>query len=85
MEFKNAGSVFKNPENDYAGRLIESVGLKGFRVNDAQISLKHANFIVNLGNMKGSDIRELINIVKEKVYNEYKIKLELEQIIIDWD
>ncbi len=85
LEFKNAGSVFKNPENDYAGRLIESVGLKGFRVNDAQISLKHANFIVNLGNMKGSDIRELINIVKEKVYNEYKIKLELEQIIIDWD
>jgi len=85
LEYKNAGSVFKNPEGDYAGRLIESLGLKGYTIGGAQISEKHANFIINIGNATGSDIRNLINYIKDKVYNSYNIELELEQIIIDWE
>ena len=80
--YKNAGSVFKNPEGDYAGRLIESVGLKGYTVGDAKVSEEHANFIVNVGNMTSKDVKKLIEIIKDKVYNEYKIELKLEQIII---
>jgi len=85
LEFKNAGSVFKNPEGDAAGRLIDSLGLKGYNVGNAEISTKHANFIINKGSATGKEIRELINIIKEKVYEKYHIKLELEQIIVDWD
>ena len=73
--YKNAGSVFKNPEGDYAGRLIESVGLKGYTVGDAKVSEEHANFIVNVGNMTSKDVKKLIEIIKDKVYNEYKIEL----------
>lgn len=85
LEYKNAGSVFKNPNGNYAGRLIENLGLKGYTIGDAQISEKHANFIINIGNATGKDIRSLIAYIKEKVYDEYKIELELEQIIIDWE
>lgn len=85
LEYKNAGSVFRNPEGDYAGRLIEELGLKGFCVNDAEVSMKHANFIVNKGNATGEDIRKLIKIIKDKVKEKYNIDLVLEQIIVDWD
>lgn len=85
LEFKNAGSVFKNPEGDFAGRLIESVDLKGYRVGDAEVSTKHANFIINKGNATSKDIKTLIAIIQEKVYNTYGIELELEQKIIEWD
>jgi len=54
-------------------------------VGDAEVSTKHANFIINKGQATGEDIRKLIQIIKEKVYNEYKIDLVLEQIIIEWD
>ncbi len=84
LEYKNAGSVFKNPENDYAGRLIESLGLKGYKIGDAEVSMKHANFIINRGNATSSDIIKLINYIKDKVYSEYNIELELEQIIVSW-
>lgn len=85
LEYKNAGSVFKNPAGDYAGRLIESLGLKGYSVGDAEISNKHANFIINKGNATSKDIKELIKIIQEKVYSEYKIELLLEQVVIDWN
>lgn len=85
LEYKNAGSVFKNPEGNYAGKLIESVGLKGYSIGDASISEKHANFIINKGNATSKDIKDLIKVVQDKVYKEYNIKLELEQIVIDWD
>lgn len=83
LEYKNAGSVFKNPEGDFAGRLIEEVGLKGYAINDAEVSTKHANFIINKGNAKSKDIIELIKLIQDKVYDEYKIKLELEQIVVE--
>jgi len=85
LEYKNAGSVFKNPEGDFAGRLIEAAGLKGYSVGDAEVSTKHANFIVNKGNATGRDIRTLIQEIKDRVYKEFDVELELEQIILDWD
>ena len=60
LEYPSAGSVFRNPENDYAWRLINVCGLKGYRIGGAMVSEKHANFIINVGNAKGEDIRNLI-------------------------
>ncbi len=74
----NAGSVFRNPENNYAGRLIEELGLKGYQIGGAQISTLHANFIVNVGNATAKDILTLISFVKEKVKEEYNISLRTE-------
>lgn len=85
LEYRNAGSVFKNPQGMYAGKLIEAVGLKGYKIGDAEVSNKHANFIINKGNASSRDIKKLIELIKKKVYDIYKINLELEQIIIDWD
>lgn len=61
LGYPNAGSVFKNPSGDYAGRLIEAAGLKGRRIGNAQISLEHANFIVNLGGARAADVRALMD------------------------
>ena len=83
LEFPNAGSVFRNPEGDYAGRLIEECNLKGFHINDAYISEKHANFIVNKGNATGKDIVDLINKAKTEVKNKYNIDLKVEQEIVE--
>ena len=74
----SAGSVFKNPPGDFAGRLIEAVGLKGVRIGDAQISPKHANFIVNRGQARARDILALIQLAQEKVSQEFGVHLELE-------
>ena len=74
----SAGSVFKNPPGDFAGRLIEAVGLKGVRIGDAQISPKHANFIVNRGQARARDILALIQLAQEKVEREFGVHLELE-------
>jgi UDP-N-acetylmuramate dehydrogenase len=74
----SAGSVFKNPPGDFAGRLIEAVGLKGVRIGDAQISSKHANFIVNRGQARSRDILALIQLAQEKVSQEFGVQLELE-------
>jgi UDP-N-acetylmuramate dehydrogenase len=77
-QLPSAGSVFKNPPGDFAGRLIEAVGLKGVRIGDAQISPKHANFIVNRGQARASDIHALIQLAQEKVAQEFGVQLELE-------
>ncbi len=82
LEHPSAGSVFRNPEGLYAGKLIEDLHLKGFKVGGAKISEKHANFIINDGNATGEDIIKLIEIIKEKVKEEYDIDLILEQRII---
>ena len=76
------GSIFKNPPQSSAGKLIEECGLKGKQQNDAQISPKHANFIVNNKNATYYDIMYLINLCKEKVLKKYNISLELEIKII---
>lgn len=82
LEFPSNGSVFRNPEGFIAGKLIDDLGLKGRRVNDAVISEKHANFIVNVNNAKSEDIINLIDIVKREVKEKYNIDLVLEQEII---
>lgn len=85
IQYPNAGSVFKNPPGDSAGRLIEKVGAKGWRVGDAQVSLIHANFIVNLGYALAQDVIRLIKEVREAVYHEYSIMLETEIIYLGFD
>jgi UDP-N-acetylmuramate dehydrogenase len=81
----NAGSVFKNPQEESAGRLIEDAGLKGRLVGGAQVSEKHANVIVNTGKAKASDVLELMEIVKEKVLEVSGVRLEPEIKIIGED
>lgn len=82
LEYPSAGSVFKRPAGNYASKLIDETGLKGFRIGDAEISLKHCGFIINRGNASSSDIYKLINKVKEEVYKKTGINLELEQILV---
>jgi len=84
LEFPSAGSVFRNPINDHAGRLIEEAGLKGIKIGGAEISEKHANFIVNTGNATSNDIKNLIELVHKEIKNKYGIDLILEQEILDW-
>ena len=84
VEYKNAGSVFKNPKGLFAGELIDKCGLKGYNVKDAYVSEKHANFIINKGNATSDDIIKLIEIIKDKVKEEFNVDLELEQIIVKW-
>ncbi len=79
---KTFGSVFKNPVGEYAGKLIESVGLKGYREGDCRFSPKHGNFIENLGNGNRSEVNKLIDTAREKVYNIYKIELEQEVLFL---
>lgn len=84
LTYPSAGSVFRNPEGMYAGRLIENMGLKGYTVGRAMVSDKHANFIVNMGNAKASDIKKIIDIIKAKALTKYNIKLRVEQRLINW-
>lgn len=77
-----AGSIFKNPEGDSAGRLIDAAGLKGESVGGAVVSAKHANFIVNRGNASARDILELINIMHDKVFAKTGVSLDPEIKII---
>jgi UDP-N-acetylmuramate dehydrogenase len=79
------GSMFKNPDGDHAGRLIEAAGLKGTRIGNAEISPLHGNFFVNHGETKASDMRALIELVQKKVAEKFDVKLELEvELIGDW-
>ena len=84
LTLPSAGSVFRNPEGMYAGRLIEDMGLKGFSVGKAEVSMKHANFIVNNGNAKASDIKKIIDTIKAKALNKYGVRLRVEQRLINW-
>ena len=82
LDKPSAGSVFRNPEGLSAGKLIEDAGLKGYKIGGAEISTKHANFIVNNGDATYEDILELIDYTKKKIKEIYNIDLILEQEII---
>ena len=83
LEYPSAGSVFRNPENDFAGRLIEEIGFKGKCIGGAKVSEKHANFIINNGNATGEEIKELINEIKKEVKKKYDIDLKVEQEFVE--
>ena len=82
LEMPSAGSTFKRPAGYYAGTLIDQTGLKGFNVGGAQISLKHAGFVVNTGNATAADVLNLIKAVQDKVYAKHGVKLYPEVRII---
>lgn len=85
LDYPSAGSVFRNPANDFAGRIIEEdIKFKGKQVGGAKVSDKHANFIINYDNATGSDIRNLISLIKKQVKEKDNIDLIVEQEIIDW-
>ena len=83
-DLPSCGSVFRNPEGNYAGALVEAVGLKGFRIGDAQVSELHANFIVNVGEAKAADVRAVIEHVQATVLREKGIQLETEVEFFNW-
>jgi UDP-N-acetylmuramate--alanine ligase len=74
----SAGCIFKNPPGDYAGRLIDTAGLKGYRIGGAQVSSVHGNFIVNTGHATATDILELISHIQKVVYAQSGVQLTLE-------
>jgi UDP-N-acetylmuramate dehydrogenase len=78
----SGGSTFRNPPDDYAARLIETAGLKGLRIGGAQVSEKHANFIVNLGNSTAADIEALIATVRERVLAVHGVALRAEVHVV---
>lgn len=82
LNWPTAGSTFRNPEQNFAAKLIEEVGLKGFQIGDARISNKHANFIENVGDATAKDIEQLIYHAQDKVEELKKIRLQLEVKII---
>jgi UDP-N-acetylmuramate dehydrogenase len=82
LAMPSAGCVFKNPPNDSAGRLIEAVGLKGARIGDAEVSMKHANFMVNRGQASAADVMALIGKVRSTIRRRAGVRLDLELKIV---
>jgi UDP-N-acetylmuramate dehydrogenase len=82
LEYPSAGSVFKRPQGDYASRLIDAAGLKGFKVGGAEVSAKHAGFIVNTGGATAAEIYALMGEVRARVKAQSGVELELEQILL---
>ena len=82
LTLPNAGSVFKNPTGDSAGRLIEAAGLKGLRIGDAEVSTKHANFIVNKGAATADQVLLLVQKVRDRVARKFGVRLKLEWKVV---
>jgi len=83
--YPNSGSMFRNPPGDFAGRLIEAAELKGKRIGQAQISERHANFIVNLGAAKADDVRQLMDLARAEVKQRFGVELTAEvKYLGDW-
>jgi len=85
LEYPSAGSVFRNPDNDFAGRLIEDCDLKGYKIGGAMVSEKHANFIINVGGATGTDVHDLIKYVHDTVKEKTKVDLKIEQEFVNWE
>ena len=85
LNYPSAGSVFRNPTDNYAGHLIEECGLKGKKKGDACISEKHANFIVNKNEATSNDIKYLMELAKKEVKKKYNIDLIIEQELFNWE
>lgn len=84
--FPNSGSMFRNPPGDFAGRLIEAAGVKGKRIGQAQISERHANFIVNLGGARAVDVRRLMELAREEVSRQFGVELQAEvKFLGEWE
>ena len=82
LEYPSAGSTFKRGEDFITAKLIDEAGLKGYSVGDAEVSTKHAGFVINKGNATAKDVLELVNKVKEEVYKKFQKKIELEVEVI---
>ena len=78
LSYPSAGSTFKRPEGYFAGKLIMDAGLRGYTVGGAQVSEKHCGFVINKGGATAADIRQLMQDVAEKVYEQYGVRLEPE-------
>ncbi|MGE5417736.1 MAG: UDP-N-acetylmuramate dehydrogenase [Acidobacteriota bacterium] len=85
LEFPSAGSVFRRPEGRFVGPMIEELGLKGYRIGDAEISSKHAGFIVNRGKAKAAEVLALIAHIQSHVREQFSVDLETEIMIIGED
>ena len=86
LNYPSAGSVFRNPSKELpAGKIIEDANFKGYRIGGAEVSEKHANFIINVDNAKASDIKSIIKEIKDKIKEINDIELKCEQEIIEWD
>jgi len=84
--YPNSGSMFRNPPGDFAGRLIEAAGLKGKRIGQAQISERHANFIVNLGGARAEDVHRLMDLARAEVKKQFAVDLAAEvRRLGEWD
>ncbi len=83
LEYPSAGSVFRNPTGDFAGRLIEEAGYKGKRIGGAMVSTKHANFVINFDHATGEDIKKLILEIKQVIKEKYNIDLKIEQEFVE--
>ncbi len=82
LEFPNAGSTFKRPEGFFVGTMIDELGLKGYSIGGAEISTKHAGFIINKGQATADDVISLMEYIKDKVFKKYGVKLENEIEVI---
>lgn len=85
LEFGSAGSMFKRPVGYFAGKLVDDAGLRGFSINDAQVSEKHAGFIINKGNATFDDVMKLVKHVQKTVFEKFNVMLEQEVKVIKKD
>ena len=85
LEYPSAGSVFRNPPDNFAGKLVEDCGLKGLMKGGAMISDKHANYVINYKDATSDDIKYLIDLAHDKVLEEFGIDLKVEQEFVNWD